>query len=138
MLRQADTSALNGQRDLAEMGFVAAVQASTRTENVEIDNAVCWFGTLDRFTQIVMPACEQAVALADEQYIPYFRDSRGLARALTGNYQGAIDDFAAFAAWAKTNEASAQAGSEREAWIRTLQSGGNPFTDQKLEELRKQ
>ena len=84
-----------------------------------------------------MPACEQAVALANEQTLAQCRDSRGLARALTGDHEGAIEDFAVFAARAKTHKANVQAGLEREAWT-TLQSGGNPFNAQKLEALRKQ
>jgi Flp pilus assembly protein TadD len=38
-----------------------------------------------------MSACEKAVALAPKN--GEFRDSRGIARALTGNKQGAIEDF---------------------------------------------
>jgi regulator of sirC expression with transglutaminase-like and TPR domain len=38
-----------------------------------------------------MDACERAVALAPDD--GQIRDSRGLARAMTGNIEGAIEDF---------------------------------------------
>ena len=135
VLKQADNYALNGQRDLAEMGFVAAVQAGARAGKAEIDNWVCWLGAINKFAQIVMPACERAVALTDEKSRAYAQDRRGLARALTGNRQGAIEDFMAFARWAQEREGHDKA-SEREAWIMTLRSGGDPFTAEKLKELR--
>jgi regulator of sirC expression with transglutaminase-like and TPR domain len=46
-----------------------------------------------------MKACEQAVTLAPED--SDIRDSRGLARVLTGNVDGAIADFQAYIAWTK-------------------------------------
>jgi WD40 repeat protein len=135
MLKQADAYVVNDQRDLAELGFVAAVQAGARAGNVETDNGVCWVGAIDKFAQIVMPACERAVASADENSRALAKDSRGLARALTGDRHGAVEDFMAFARWAREHERHAQA-SEREAWIMTLRSGGDPFTAEKLVKLK--
>lgn len=43
---------------------------------------------------MVMFACEKAVKLAPDNGI--FRESRGLARALTGDYKGATPDFEAY------------------------------------------
>jgi len=80
----------------------------------------------------VMNACEQAVALAPED--GDIRDSRGLARVLTGDIEGAIEDFQAFVDWTDDEEAKSQ----RQRWIEALRAGGeNPFTPELLEELRK-
>ena len=138
MLKQADDHAASGQRDLAEAGFTEAVRAALRQEDAEIDNAACWFGSIDGFAKIILPACQQAVALANDNMSPQYRDSRGLARALTGDRDGAIEDFKAFAAWAKTSDGNAQSALQREAWMATIQSGGNPFDAETLKALRKQ
>ena len=59
-------------------------------------------------------------------------DSRGLARALTGDIEGAIADFQVFVEWTSNEEKKAQ----RQEWIKVLQTGGDPFTDKLLKELR--
>jgi len=53
--------------------------------------ALCWFGSLWGYAAEVLYACDLAVAKAPE--VADFRDSRGVARALTGNRDGAIADF---------------------------------------------
>ncbi|GAX40207.1 WD-40 repeat-containing protein [Tolypothrix sp. NIES-4075] len=78
---------------------------------------------------VINDACEKAVKLAPNN--PYIRDSRGLARALTGNFQGAIEDFQVFIE--STNDAEKKA--QREAWVKDLQAGNNPFTPEVLEKL---
>jgi tetratricopeptide (TPR) repeat protein len=57
-------------------------------------NRLCWHGSLYDHAANVMFACEKAVAFAPQDVNS--RDSRGLARALTGNIKGAIEDFEAF------------------------------------------
>jgi regulator of sirC expression with transglutaminase-like and TPR domain len=61
----------------------------------------------------------------------YIRDSRGLARALTGNFKGAIEDFQVFIE--STDDADVKA--QRESWVKDLQAGNNPFTPEVLENL---
>ncbi|WP_442948687.1 tetratricopeptide repeat protein [Nostoc sp.] len=78
----------------------------------------------------VLSACEQAVAFAPED--SNIRNSRGLARALTGNYQGAIEDFEAYIAQTDDKDSKAQ----RQRWVKDLRAGKNPFTDAELEKLR--
>ena len=93
-------------------------------------NQLCWNGSLWGHAAEVMAACEQAVALAPDH--GGIRDSRGLARALTGDVAGAIDDFEAFVAWTGGDRARAQ----RQDWIAALRAGRNPFTKELLERLR--
>ena len=52
-------------------------------------------------------------------------DSRGLARALTGDIEGAIADFQVYVNWTSNEERKAQ----RQEWIKAFQAGENPFTD---------
>ena len=95
-------------------------------------NTVCWQATLHGFAQRAQPACEAAVA-PDTTYLPA-RDSRAVARALSGDTKGAIADLAYLVE-------HAQAGvflDKRAKWLEALRAGNNPFTEQVLDELRKQ
>ncbi len=92
-------------------------------------NALCWNGSLYDYAAEVMFSCEKAVALAPED--GGIRDSRGLARALTGNTQGAIEDFQAFVDWTDNNKKRLQ----RQRWIDALRAGENPFTEEEIKSL---
>ena len=91
---------------------------------------VCWYGTVWGHAGEVIPACDQLVALVPDN--AKARDARGMARALTGDFGGAIDDFEA------TIELStdARTARQRRAWIADLAQGRNPITPQVLEALR--
>ncbi|MEM1170294.1 MAG: tetratricopeptide repeat protein [Cyanobacteria bacterium P01_H01_bin.35] len=78
----------------------------------------------------MMFACEKAVALSPKD--SSIVDSRGLARALTGDIEGAIADFQVYIEW--TDEEKNKA--KRQEWIKALQAGENPFPDEVLQELR--
>ncbi|NEO05953.1 WD40 repeat domain-containing protein [Moorena sp. SIO3I8] len=102
--------------------------------NLEISanswNALCWDGSLYNQADKVMFACEKAVELAPDE--GYIQDSRGLARALTGNIKGAIEDFEVFITWTDNQKMKAQ----RQGWVDALKKGENPFTTEVLESLR--
>ncbi len=102
----------------------------TLTVAAQYWNRLCGWGGKWGYASVVMSACEQAVALAPDNR--YIRDSRGLARALTGDFDGAIADFEAFVAYIRSEEARAQ----RQGWIDALRAGRNPFTPEVLEKLR--
>ncbi|NES07577.1 MAG: hypothetical protein F6K22_35220 [Okeania sp. SIO2F4] len=93
-------------------------------------NTLCRQGSLYQQAADVMFACKKAVVLSpkDADII----DSRGLARALTGDIEEAIADFQVFVEWTDDEEEKAQ----RQEWIKALQAGENPFTDEVLTELR--
>ena len=98
-------------------------------------NEVCWDGALDGQALAVMRACDLAVERAgNDDPIHDFRDSRGLARALTGNTQGAIEDFEFFI----EHTGNAEQKSQRQAWMGALKAGKNPFTPEVLKSLRGQ
>lgn len=90
-------------------------------------NTLCWYGSLHGQAASVLAACEQAVALNSDN--PGYRDSRGLARALTGDTEGAIEDFQFFI------DAGGFLSEERQRWIEALQAGQNPFTPEQLQRL---
>jgi tetratricopeptide (TPR) repeat protein len=98
-------------------------------------NALCWYGSLWGYAAEVMDACQQAVSL--EPTHGGLRDSRGLARALTGDTEGAMGDFAAFVLWASSNE-QAEAIEQRKQWYKALARGNDPFTEDVLQALREE
>ena len=93
---------------------------------------LCWNGSLYNHAKDVVFACNKAVALAPKN--GNIIDSRGLARALTGDTQGAIKDFEVFVKWIDDDKQKSQ----RQSWIKDLRDGKNPFTPEVLEELRKE
>jgi hypothetical protein len=81
-----------------------------------------------------MAACEQAVKLVPEHGM--LRDSRGLARALMGDYAGAIEDFKFYVEWSQRYAVSKHSRSKRQVWVAELEAGRNPFDSATLEALR--
>jgi len=113
--------------------IAAYTQAQQLDPEVEIDadswDSLCWYGSLHRRAADVMFACEKAVQLAPND--GKIRDSRGLARALTGNTQRAIEDFEAYIAQTDDKDIKSQ----RQRWVKDLRAGKNPFTDEELKKL---
>ena len=135
---QAVDALLNKGRKLVTEGKVeeaiASYQKAEKIDPTQISafnwNKLCRYGSLYQKAADVMFACDKAVALSpkDGDII----ESRGLARALTGDIEGAIADFQVYVNWTSNEEKKAQ----RQEWIKALQVGENPFTDELLKELR--
>jgi tetratricopeptide (TPR) repeat protein len=130
---------------LAKQGAIreaiaAFAAAQTSDPALEINatswNYLCWFGALGGFATDVMAACDRAVTLAPDN--GGMRDSRGVARALTGDFTGAINDFQRFLEWSPKNGASEEQIRQRQDWIRLLQANQNPFNEDLLKLLRDQ
>lgn len=98
--------------------------------DADILNDVCWNGSLWGYASQVLDICEQAVRLEPDN--ADIRDSRGLARALTGDFEGAILDFQYFVEHSSDSDAVAK----RKQWILELQKGNNPFTPEVLDSLK--
>lgn len=127
-------------------------------------NTLCWYGSLWQYAAEVMPACEKAVARAPESEKGSYRDSRGVARALVGNYPGAIEDFETYLKQKETElaqlksldvlslvmqeykpilEPQIEQGKskleqmlwQRQRWIDALRKGENPVTPDELDKL---
>jgi hypothetical protein len=126
-----------GQR-LARRGLIPAAlamyaQAQQFDPTLHIPAAawqtLCWFGSLWGQAAEVMAACDQAVALEPDK--SPWRISRGLARALTGNRTGALEDWQV----CKSPQDTALC-SHVQRWSTALQAGENPFTPEELTRLR--
>ncbi len=135
---KAERSVDEGNSRLEKKKFKEALAAYTAAlkfdPKVEIPadswNAICWGGSLQKQAADVLPACDKAVAVAPEN--GNIRDRRGLARALTGDTQGAIEDFEAYIAQTQDKDKKAQ----RQRWVKDLRAGKNPFTDAEIKKLR--
>jgi tetratricopeptide (TPR) repeat protein len=112
----------------------ATVATTHNPGNAAVWNNLCWFGTLWGYATDVIDACDRAVTLSPTD--ARIRDSRGVARALLGNYTGAMEDFSIYLQWTKANGRYAQYRVKREGWLKELQTGRNPFDQQTLEALR--
>ncbi|MDY6806256.1 MAG: pentapeptide repeat-containing protein [Cyanobacteriota bacterium] len=96
-------------------------------------NKLCWHGSLSVRARDVLFAGEKAVELEPDD--GYFKDTRGLARALTGDIAGAIADLLAAldSGCFDSNNAKKQ---QRQRWLEALREGENPFTPEELATLR--
>jgi hypothetical protein len=128
-------AALRGDR--AAAGAIFRNAADLARDVAESDDSVlndlCWHGSVAGFASTVLNACELAVRYSNGS--TGHRDSRGLARALTGNRRGAIEDFEAFVADRNHSEERRR---ERVQWIADLKAGRNPFDKATLERIRDQ
>ena len=110
-------------------------EAQTINPIIEISaiswNSLCWFGSLYGDPSEVIQAGEKAVALDLEDNV--CRDTRGLARALTGDIEGALADFQAAL---DGDYLTDHERPRRERWVEVLKAGQNPFTPDELEALR--
>jgi WD40 repeat protein len=80
-----------------------------------------------------LQACDRAVALEPDN--GRLRDSRGIAYAMAGQRNRAIEDFAFFVLWAQGRDEAALIG-ERQGWIDALRNGGNPFDPATIARIR--
>ena len=103
----------------------------TQAATSDLDS-VCRYGSLRGYAAEVMTACE--IAVKSDPNDGGIRDSRGVARALTGDYPGAISDFEAYIKWSDNDEDKAK----RQNWVDALKKKENPFTEQVLQQLLEQ
>ena len=131
----ARTQKAAGNVDAATTTISDGLKWVTASKDFLADNQLCWWGSLSGFAGQVMPACEADIALAPPADRDYWRDTRGGARALTGDYAGAIEDFQALVDWTKGKAQYDDIRTQREGWIATLKTGKNPFDQALLDEL---
>jgi hypothetical protein len=97
---------------------------------------LCWFGSLWNAATEVMPTCEKVVDLFPDNGIAH--RGRGLARALTDNIAGAVEDFSMYLKWAPTNNQLEQDISLWQQWTEAFKAHRNPFDAETLQKLRSQ
>jgi tetratricopeptide (TPR) repeat protein len=135
----ADAANNRGDVYAAQGDYSQAITDYTKAVEIDPDYVLSW-NSLCRVNSLVgspakgMEACERAVELAPD--VGAVHDSRGLARALTGDYPGAVEDFKLFVEWSKQNDLYESYGRKREAWIAELEAGRSPFDEATLEALR--
>ncbi|PLZ80949.1 hypothetical protein CEN44_29050 [Fischerella muscicola CCMEE 5323] len=137
-LLRAEYLRLEAEDYLKQGDFTKAVATYTEIEKLQPTkdtlahswNSLCWEGGLRGYAKDVMFACEKAVSLIPDD--GNIRDSRGLARALTGDTKGAIEDFEAYI---KSID-DPQAKAKRQSWVKDLKAGKNPFTPEELQKLQ--
>ncbi|MEM7066524.1 MAG: TIR domain-containing protein [Cyanobacteria bacterium P01_B01_bin.77] len=129
-ITQATTAIETGQVSEALAAFNQAQQLYPDVlANSDLLNDLCWQGSLKGAAKTVITICGQAVAAAPQNL--HIRDSRGLARALTGDVSGATMDFQFFV----DNTTDEAAKLKRQQWIQQLQANNNPFTPEVLNSL---
>ena len=101
-------------------------------------NNLCWFMSLAGRAAEGLPYCERALSIDPDYHLAY--DSRGLAYAMLGNYEKAIEDFTKFLEWLDTQPSHTYEtyGPRRERWVESLSKGENPFDEAELLTLRKE
>jgi tetratricopeptide (TPR) repeat protein len=112
------------------------LEVATTGELATLYNDICWYGSLYDAASQVLTACDNAVELSPDN--GWFFDSRGLARVLTGDYDGAIEDFNIFIESYAGDPDYEGSSSIRQSWINTLELGENPIDEATLVELRNQ
>ena len=134
-LDQAHNAALIGNIQDATTDYTLATRWAIDSGDADLSNEVCWVGSLDQFAKTVLPACDYAVNL-DPKNVDY-RDSRGLARALSGDIKGAIADYS-FVVQPSNGYGSLNADQirERKHWLDELKAGHNPFDAKTLAALQ--
>ena len=112
-------------------------QAQTLDPQIEISarflHLLCRKGSLYNHAVEVLYAGEKAVEL--EPIYTNYLDTRGLARALTGDFTGAVSDFQKFLDSPYLTESQKQ---KRQRWLEVLRAGKNPFTPEEIEALRQE
>jgi WD40 repeat protein len=118
---------------------VAAYEEARKLSKGEISaedwNYLGWEGSLRGDAAKVLHACDRAVELEPEN--GRYHDTRGIARALTGDYPGAIKDFQFYIEW-KRDKKRPELIKKRQDWIQELNNKQNPFDPNVLEALREE
>jgi WD40 repeat protein/serine/threonine protein kinase len=133
-LRQAHADVQADNQQGAQALYAQATREAAQLDDADLSNRVCWSGSTDGFAKEVLAACQRAPLL--NPYHGGYYDSRGVARAVTGDYRGAIEDFKVFVNWASQESIPRGDVDERNAWIQKLQAGQNPFDAKTLRALR--
>jgi WD40 repeat protein len=137
VFEQAEAFALAEGTEQSLAILAQSVQSAGETENAVLNDYICWNGSVDGLAESVMPACERAVELDSDN--ARYRDSRGLARALIGDFEGAMEDFRSYIEWGQGQGGRFEERlQKRQGWIEQLKTGQNPFDEALLKDLRQE
>lgn len=96
-------------------------------------NQLCWHGCLERQAELVEFAGERAIAADVTDDDSGYHDTLGLARALVGKFDEAIEEFEEYLVSTSSPESRR---AKRRTWIAALKDGRDPFTEEVLKDLR--
>jgi TonB family protein len=132
VLAEARLLVRDGQVPEAMIAFTRAQSLDSRVaEAGSFWSPLCWYGSLWGYASEVMSACDRLVSLGPSRVD--WRDARGVARTLAGNFRGAITDFEVVVEYTLSDGQR----TERRAWITALRRGRNPLTQEILRALRR-
>ena len=144
IMREAAKGLVERSLQLAIGGEIKAVldsfaKAKKMDPNIKISaedwNELAWQGAVWNEPVLVKEAINHALELEPENGA--YRDTRGVIRALTNNFKGAIEDFEFYVkSLEKYSVQSYDKIIQRKEWIETLKSGKNPFDNETLSSLR--
>ena len=133
-LSRGESLAEEGKIDQAISAYKEVQEINPHLEiSADFWNILCWHGCLQNRAADVLFAGQKAVEM--ESNNGNYLDTRGLARALTGNLEGAIEDFQAvldsgyFDNWDSRKQ-------QLQGWLEVLRRGENPITEEVLASLR--
>jgi WD40 repeat protein len=135
-LERARAAVQAGRSRDASSALAQATTWAIERHSRSMTEGVCLQGSLDGLARVVMAACEHAVSLSPDSGRAH--DDRGIARALSGDRAGAIEDLTRFVQWLSENNIDDSRRGKFEAWLTELRAGRDPFDPATLEELRKE
>ena len=141
VVQQITAAAKRGEIDAAVSTVTDAESMMALTLPGRTFAEVCWYGALHGKANQVLTLCDEAVRRLPDD--PETRDKRGLARALTGNATGAIEDFRFFVqklepqVSPQSNIEPAERVRIRKIWIQQLEAGQFPFNASVIDDLWK-
>lgn len=121
------------QNGTLRVGTNEVVDTIVSFSDAQTNSDICWGGALQGLVEEVMPACEMALLLEPDG--PVYFESRGLARALQGDYAAGAADFRAAASLAREFGENEDNIPDWEAWAQSLEQGQNPFDETLKQQL---
>jgi len=102
-------------------------------------NDLCHIGAIYGEADRVSGYCDLAMAKAPQREQGRVADARAIARTLRGDYQGAVQDFERFIAFAGQRPGRfADRARQRQQWVERLKAGQNPLDEQEIFRMREQ
>jgi tetratricopeptide (TPR) repeat protein len=117
LVRQSKEAKRQGHDDKARAFLEEAVRLVIDSNSEDACRAITEEGIRSGLPQVVLPAADRAIEILPKYGLAY--DTRGKARAASGNYMGAVEDFEFFL----SKEPSPRVAALRRDWIARLKAG---------------